>query len=70
MGRLAHQTELIHAKLKRKSPSRRTGDRSSKNIVIVRGALEFYRGPVSDAIADQNLPKMVEAPSPTILGGA
>src|SRR4051812_25461416 len=30
MGRLAHQTELIHDKLKRKSPSRRTGGRSSK----------------------------------------
>src|SRR4051794_41340196 len=40
MGRLAHQTELIHDKLKRKSPSRRTGGRSSENIVIVRGALE------------------------------
>jgi hypothetical protein len=43
-ARLAHQTELNHAKLERKSPSRRTGDRSSENIVIVRGALEINVG--------------------------
>src|SRR4051794_41627959 len=51
MGRLAHQTELIHDKLKRKSPSRRTGGRSSENIVIVRGALERRDPDFADKMA-------------------
>src|SRR3954447_23870683 len=51
MRRLAHQTELIHDKLKRKSPSRRTGGRSSENIVIVRGALERRDPDFADKMA-------------------
>src|SRR3954466_16046483 len=46
---------------------RQHGNLSSAVRVFV---LEFYRGPGSDATADQNLHKMVEAPSPPMLGGA